>query len=74
MTKVEPKNGSDFQLEELQKFVGGYIEIVRLNDSELLVVDEEGLLKHRPLNVTASRDAGFMVVGDVLRCLDNQVK
>ena len=27
---VPPKNGEDYSLEELQGFVGGYIEIVRL--------------------------------------------
>lgn len=28
---VAPKNGKDYKLEELQGFVGGYIEIIRLS-------------------------------------------
>lgn len=40
--KVTPSNGTDFSLEELQGFVGGYIEIIRLGDNRLVIVNEEG--------------------------------
>ncbi len=30
IVEVTPQNGTDFQLEELQKIVGGYIEVLRL--------------------------------------------
>ena len=43
-TEITPKNGTDFQLEELQKYVGGYIEVVRLNDGRVMIVNEEGKL------------------------------
>ena len=44
---VAPKNKKYFTLQELQGFVGGYIEIVFLfaiSDSLVMVVNEEGKL------------------------------
>jgi hypothetical protein len=67
---VEPRRKKKFTLEELQKFVGGYIEalvIPRTPDGDLMIVNEEGKLKHLPVNVAASglylRDS---IVGDVV--------
>ena len=77
---VEPKNGTDFKLEELQAIVGGYIQIAYLRDDEIMVMDEEGRLKDKDLNLRASlryrRDVNpyDSVVGDVLICKTNQVK
>lgn len=74
---IEPKNGSDFQLEELQKIVGGYIEILYLNDGRLMVCNEEGKLNRLPYNEKATRLFGLSydyVVGDVLVCDNNQIK
>ena len=42
---VVPSNGTDFSLEELRGFVGGYIEIVCLSQSWIMVVNEEGKLR-----------------------------
>lgn len=61
-------------LEEMQKFVGGYIEVVTLADGSQLVLNEEGKLDGRPLNVGATvlahRDRAIMerdvIVGPVL--------
>lgn len=39
---ITPKNGSKFELEELQELVGGYIEVVRLSDSQSLIINENG--------------------------------
>lgn len=36
IVEVTPQNGTDFQLEELQKIVGGYIEVLRLTDNEII--------------------------------------
>ena len=57
----------DNELEALQKAVGGYIETVTIaSDCCLIVdVDEEGALKGKPINSTASR-LGAPLVGDVL--------
>ena len=77
---VEPKNGTDFKLEELQAIVGGYIQIAYLRDDEIMVMDDEGKLKEKDLNLQASlryrRDVNpyDSIVGDVLICNTNQVK
>lgn len=39
---VQPANGTDFKLEEMQAIVGGDIELVFLNETEIMVVNEEG--------------------------------
>lgn len=39
--KVDPANGKDFSLEELNEIVNGYIEILHIGD-KLLVCNEEG--------------------------------
>jgi hypothetical protein len=64
-------------LEELQKAVGGYIEILYvrwLDRPAMMVLDEEGKLKRYPLNAkathTALATAGIarddVIVGDVV--------
>lgn len=78
---IKPKNGKDFQLEELQSIVGGYIEIINLDaTNRLMVVDEEGKLKNKPYNELATtiiRSETLLldvVVGDVLVCSNKQIK
>lgn len=63
---VVPKNGKCFTLEELQGFVGGYIERVQTPQGNMYV-DEEGLLKGKRTNLTASKLAGVLwLVGDAI--------
>ena len=50
----EPKNGRTFELEEMQNIVGGYIELVRLNDGRIIVVNEDGLNLNLPVNIEAT--------------------
>lgn len=39
--EIQPQNGLDFQLDELQKFVDGYIEIINLHiGSKSITVDK----------------------------------
>jgi len=52
-------------LKECQEFVGGYIEIVRYGNKQI-VVDEEGLLKGKPINVDATEEANRTIVGDAM--------
>ena len=80
VVEIQPKNGTDFQLEELQAIVGGYIEIVNLRNGKLICCDEEGKLKGYERNNVATdfmrtifRTSDFLV-GDVLVCDDNQIK
>lgn len=41
-------------LPQLQKFVGGYIEEVHLNDGSVMIINEEGALESLPNNVVAT--------------------
>lgn len=79
--EVEPKNGSDFSLEELQSFVGGPIETVPLTDEEYMIVNEEGKLRNLLYNSAATKiynEAldwdGDWIVGDALVCRKTQIK
>lgn len=79
--EVSPKNGSDFSLEELQGYVGGYIEIVHLGRGEIMVVNEEGKLHNTPTNLNATAlyqfatgDCKDFIAGDVLLTQKNMVK
>lgn len=80
VTEVSPENGADFSLRELQKIVGGYIEVLNLYGGELMVVNEEGKLKGLGINEKATvylyhfSDYDDIVVGNVLICDSNQIK
>lgn len=69
---VVPENQKKFTLEELQKYVGGYIEILTISDNNFMVINEEGKLEQLPLNDKATeiyiKHFGFndIIVGDVL--------
>lgn len=74
-----PKNGTDFTLEELQEAVGGYIQIVYISSTQIMVLNEEGKLKGLPYNHGASlifAMAGIRdtAVGDVVVCGKEMVK
>lgn len=78
---IEPKNGTDFSLEELQTIVGGYIECLHLfTDGLLLICNEEGKIINLPRNERATdlvRKCGYdndYIVGDVLICKTVEVK
>lgn len=77
----EPKNGTDFSLEELQEFVGGYIEIIPLVDDLIMVVNEEGKLLGLPFNKAATeifwdatKNTLDYIVGNALICESCLVK
>jgi hypothetical protein len=71
--EIHPANGRTFVLEELQAFVGGFIETVRTVGGQWLVLNENG----KYLGLSANERAtgillvsggvpGDVVVGDVL--------
>jgi hypothetical protein len=75
---VTPQHGSEFTLKELQAFVGGYIEIVRLDEQSIMIVNEDGHAMGLALNnmgtqLYAGQQTGFPVVGDVLVCSAKEV-
>ena len=79
-TEVRPKNGKNYKLEEMQKIVGGLVEIVQLTKGVIMVVNEEGLLVSLLFNVVASNmyqaflNTPGHIVGTVLVCKDEEVK
>lgn len=81
VTPIVPVNGGDFTLEELQKHVGGRIEIVRLTDQAIMVINEEGK-DALPLNpmatvmakATCSIFPWDYIAGDVVMCHTDMVK
>lgn len=59
MTAVKPKDFKKFTLEELQSYVGGYIEVINLSANKALVVNEEGKLHNLPVNKIATALAQY---------------
>ena len=79
--EVTPQNGTDFQLEELQKIVGGYIEVLRLTDNEIMVANEEGKFccayNHKATQIGKEYEAihkSDFLCGDILICNDDEVR
>lgn len=78
--EITPQCGSAFTLEELQKAVGGYIEIVHIDRDFDMVVNEEGKLKMLPVNETATRlyrKARYtddVIVGNALLCNQTEIR
>lgn len=52
--EVKPKNGKYFELKELQDYVGGWIEGIRLQGDSMMYVNEEGVLLNLDPNPSAS--------------------
>lgn len=79
--KITPQNGTDFQLEELQGFVHGHIEIVPLGQSsKIIIVNEEGKLDGLDYNADATSEwekaygHTDVIVGDAVICDSEMVK
>ena len=75
--EVAPRNERNFELGELQKVVGGYIEIVKTKTGEIMVVNEDGHSLALPFNSLASSlydgYPPYPVLGDVLVCDREQI-
>lgn len=77
---VQPANGTDFSLKEVQAIVGGYVELVQLWDGRIMLINEEGKLDGLPLNVEATRlflverDGYDVIVGDALICESHEFR
>lgn len=77
---ITPKNGKKFELEELQEYVGGYIQVIRLSESQSMIVNENGKLYNLEHNAEASVIAhsyraifdNDFIVGDVAIINNNQ--
>ena len=78
---VVPQNGKNFELDELNKFVGGYIEIITLKGSRFMVLNEEGKLDGLPFNQRATMvfresfpGTNDFIVGNVLVCPNDMIE
>lgn len=77
---IEPKNGTDFQLEELQGYVDGDIDLINLFDGSVLVINDDGKDRY-PTNNKATNIAhdhhaiwdGDWIDGDVVMCLNSEI-
>ena len=85
MESVVPKNGKTFLIEELQGFVGGYIEIINLTElgygQKFMVCNEEGKQMGLPFNGTATVLFQALhlfsidyIVGNVVICDSNMIE
>lgn len=54
------------ELSALQREVDGWIETITLEHGGVMIVDEEGRLKHKRFNLLATLAAGQTIVGDAL--------
>lgn len=66
---------SDVWIAEMQRRVGGYVESRRLTQRQWLLMDEDARTKTpmSPVNAFASRLAGFVVLGDVVVCVNSEM-
>lgn len=72
---IKPENGTKLSLEQLQKAVGGYIEIVHApNCHNILIANEEGQIYDLPINIQASKIAQREIVGDIVLCLQSEIQ
>jgi len=76
--EVQPENGKTFELEQLSKIVGGYIEVVYI-PGRLIVCNEEGKLNGLPYNANATAEfsrylPGDFLVGNILVCKDTEME
>lgn len=79
--EIEPKNGTDFTLEECYKHIGcDMVELVNLRDGRILIVDEEGLLKsdfvvnHEASKLARKARASEGIVGNAILCPEEMFK
>jgi len=75
VANVTPQNSVSFTLEELQRMVGGLIEVVHLETDELMICNEEGKILYLPYNQAATRmartkghDPHDRIMGNVVIC------
>lgn len=78
--EINPKDGKKWSLPELRSYLGGIeqiftgkrettdvlVELVRVQNNQFLIVDEEGLMKELPYNDAASKVAHRPIVGNAI--------
>ena len=61
--EVEPANGREFTLAEMEKLVGGEVDVIRTDMDASMAVDGNARAKGLDLNRRASVMAGQFVIG-----------
>lgn len=87
VTDIQPKNGKDFSLKELQSYVGGTIDIQALPSGRVLVLNDNGKIDGLPKNEEATFvwkmeypitrypvNNDELIVGDVIICDSKLIK
>jgi hypothetical protein len=79
MAIVINMNGATYEIQKttldvLQGIVGGYIEALKMKDGNLMVVNEEGLMKNLPVNPYASLLYGSPIVGNAVVCSKEELR
>lgn len=54
MREIAPLNGKHYTLQEITHYIGGYMEIVHVGNGKVLIMDEEGKIKGKLPNRTAT--------------------
>ena len=79
--EIQPQNGLGFQLDELQKFVDGYIDIINLHNGDILVINDNGKdvldSNETATEIAHNHNAIFgwdYICGDVVMCKDEDVQ
>lgn len=73
--EVQPANGRDFTLVELQHYVGGDIELLELPENRIMVLNEESKLIGNPQrNHRASEQVVFVTLREVKAQIEKQRK
>jgi hypothetical protein len=76
--EVRPDNRGVFTLEELQSYVGGYIELLRTHSGSPMFVNEDGKNKDLAYNKEATAayihgdKPGHYIVGNALVCSEKE--
>jgi hypothetical protein len=77
-TTIAPRDGKRFTIEEMQKLVDGYVQVVKTKAGELLICDEDGKPRGKPLNAEATKLYEYgnhsPIVGDVIVCARKEAK
>ena len=76
VVEIKPASGKRFSISEAQRYVGGYVGIVHLDNGERLLVNEDGYMIGLPRNEKAtgvlgsigSKEMADPVVGDAILC------
>lgn len=65
--EISPKSGRAFSIEELHAAVAGYIEIIRIPDGRLMILNEDGKqLQLRPNWQATALARAWLLPGDVI--------